>query len=540
MTTPKRPRTAEAMASSPSTVVEVTDELAGRVAVVVAAAADAAIADRGAFSIAIAGGSLVKMLGGMASLPGVQWDKWHVAWVDERCVPHDHAESNYGGALAAWLSKVPIPKEQVYAIDASLCPGGGGEKVAVAAAEEYEARLRAIPADKLPRRGDMLAFDLLLLGFGPDGHICSLFPGHKLLDDTSGKCVLPIWDSPKPPPERISLSMGVVKAASEVVLVGSGDGKKEVVRDALSPGCPLPCARAFSARGVAKWLLDGPAAALLGDARGSFELRRFPRSIVEVCQQPATRVAEVVAEAASAAIRRRGAFAIAIAGGSLVKMLGGMASLPHVDWSKWHVAWVDERCVPHDHADSNYGGALEAWLSKVPIPKSQVHAIDSALCPGGGGEAVAVAAAEEYQKRLTALPVEQLPKASDGTLLFDLLLLGFGPDGHICSLFPDHKLLADTSGKSVLPIWDSPKPPAERITLSMGVVRAAHQTILVGTGDGKKEVVQQAISSSSCALPCARAFSAAGEALWILDGPAAALVPKECGRAGSCEVRHID
>ena len=95
----------------------VSDDLPAAVAAAVAAAASQAIAERGAFFIAIAGGSLVKMLGAMADLPGIEWGKWHVAWVDERCVPLADPESNYGGALAAWLSKVPIPGEQVHTIE---------------------------------------------------------------------------------------------------------------------------------------------------------------------------------------------------------------------------------------------------------------------------------------------------------------------------------------------------------------------------------------------------------------------------------------
>merc|ERR1712216_684144 len=107
---------------------------------------------------------------------------------------------------------------------------------------DYESRLRALPISVLPRIGELPRFDLLLLGFGPDGHICSLFPGHALLADTSGKWILPISDSPKPPPQRITLSLAAVNAARRIVLVGTGDGKKEAVRAAFTPGCTLPCA----------------------------------------------------------------------------------------------------------------------------------------------------------------------------------------------------------------------------------------------------------------------------------------------------------
>ena len=236
---------------------EVAADVASRVAALVAEAAEVAIAEHGSFSIAIAGGSLVSMLGAMATTAGVQWDKWHVAWVDERCVPHDDSESNFGGARAAWLSKVPIPVGHIYAIDEAAAAASADE-----AATEYEARLRALPASVLPRSSDLPKFVLLLLGFGPDGHICSLFPGHPLLSDTSGQWILAISDSPKPPAQRITLSLSAVNAAKKVVLVGTGDAKKEVVQAAFAPGCTLPCAIIGEAA-QPLWILDEPAAALL-------------------------------------------------------------------------------------------------------------------------------------------------------------------------------------------------------------------------------------------------------------------------------------
>lgn len=255
------------------------------------------------------------------------------------------------------------------------------------------------------------------------------------------------------------------------------------------------------------------------------------RSSVEICAAPSARVATIVKDAAERAVASRGAFAIAIAGGSLVKMLGEMASIPGVEWDKWHVAWVDERCVPHEDKESNYGGARDAWLSKVPIPPSQVHAIDEKLCPGGGGLPVATAAAEEYERRLRALPA--IPHSASGLPVFDLLLLGFGPDGHVCSLFPGHPLLEDSTGRWILPIGDSPKLPPERITLSMAAVNSAAKVVLVGTGEGKAEVVKSAFLPG-CELPCAKAVGAdlASPPAWVLDAAAAALLPEpEAGAA---------
>mmetsp|Transcript_20846 Transcript_20846/g.34387 ORF Transcript_20846/g.34387 Transcript_20846/m.34387 type:complete len:158 (-) Transcript_20846:399-872(-) len=144
---------------------EVVDDVASRVATLVSQLANDAISKRGSFSIAIAGGSLVKMLGSMKAMPGVEWNKWVVAWVDERCVPHSDPESNYGGAWNAWLSMVPIPPDQIYSIDEQAVLESPD-----AAARNYEARLRELPISALPRENDLPRFDLLLLGFGPDGN----------------------------------------------------------------------------------------------------------------------------------------------------------------------------------------------------------------------------------------------------------------------------------------------------------------------------------------------------------------------------------
>mmetsp|Transcript_39050 Transcript_39050/g.108621 ORF Transcript_39050/g.108621 Transcript_39050/m.108621 type:complete len:278 (-) Transcript_39050:59-892(-) len=260
---------------------------------------------------------------------------------------------------------------------------------------------------------------------------------------------------------------------------------------------------------------------------------------VEVCRAPAERVAAIVQQAAARAIESRGAFAIAIAGGSLVKMLGAMVDMGEVQWDKWHVAWVDERCVPHADPESNYGCAREAWLSKVPIPESQVHAINERLCPGGGGAAVAAAAAADYESQLKAIPESVLPHSAGGLPAFDLLLLGFGPDGHICSLFPGHPLLADASDRWILPIADSPKPPPERITVSLAVVNSAAKVVLVGTGDGKKDVVKQAFTAG-CDLPCTKAHGAAPateKPTWVLCQAAASLLTEELP---GCDITRFD
>ena len=111
-------------------------------------------------------------------------------WGDERAVAPDDADSNYGQVRASWLDRVAIPPERIHRMR--------GEQVDLdAAARDYEATLVSL-------LGAEPAFDLVWLGVGPDGHVCSLFPGHALLDEKT-RLVAAIHDSPKPPPRRITL-----------------------------------------------------------------------------------------------------------------------------------------------------------------------------------------------------------------------------------------------------------------------------------------------------------------------------------------------
>lgn len=170
-----------------------------------------AIAARGQFTIALSGGSLPNQLVPLGKVPGVQWDKWQVFFADERIVPLEHAESNYAACAKAFLDQVPIKREQIHTIDEKLitatikdvtgpaADAAAAEKEAVAVADDYTNQITKTFGSDKP------AFDLILLGMGPDGHTCSLFPGSKLLE-VKDKLIEYIVDSPKPPPRRITFT----------------------------------------------------------------------------------------------------------------------------------------------------------------------------------------------------------------------------------------------------------------------------------------------------------------------------------------------
>ncbi|MFH0933957.1 MAG: 6-phosphogluconolactonase, partial [Pseudomonadota bacterium] len=181
------------------TVHEDIAALSAAVALRIAAAAKAAIAERGVFHLALAGGETPRRCyEHLRELP-VEWDRVQVYFGDERCLPRGDAQRNDSMADAALLRHVAIPAGNVHAIPAERGPH--------IAAQEYVAALRQ-------------PLDLVLLGMGEDGHTASLFPGNAATE--SGEPVVAVSGAPKPPPERVSLGMTVLNAARDKVFLVAG------------------------------------------------------------------------------------------------------------------------------------------------------------------------------------------------------------------------------------------------------------------------------------------------------------------------------
>ncbi|KAM3210413.1 hypothetical protein ACQJBY_064407 [Aegilops geniculata] len=221
-------------------------------------------AERNAFTVVLSGGSLIKALRKLAEPPyleAVDWSRWHVFWADERVVPKDHADSNYKLAMDEFLSKVPVPANQVYAMNDALSVEG--------AADDYENCLKQLikngviavsPVTGFPK------FDLMLLGMGPDGHIASLFPGHPIVNENQ-KLVTYVKDSPKPPPERITFTFPVINSSAHIALMVTGAGKAGAVHKALSGNESssdlLPVEMVEPQDGEMTWFTDKPAMSML-------------------------------------------------------------------------------------------------------------------------------------------------------------------------------------------------------------------------------------------------------------------------------------
>jgi 6-phosphogluconolactonase len=222
-------------------------------------AAREAILERGRFAVALAGGQTPRdtyelmVTCPRARIGKLPWEKMHFFFGDERCVPPDHAESNYRMVKETLLSQRRIPAANVHRIRAELEPAR--------AADDYEAELRQFFG---PGPGKVPRFDFVMLGLGPDGHTASLFPGTDALHETTRLVVA--HHVPQIQSHRITLTLPVFNAAGEVMFVVSGQDKAEVVRAAVRGGGPealLPAQRVQPASGRLLWLVDQAAASRL-------------------------------------------------------------------------------------------------------------------------------------------------------------------------------------------------------------------------------------------------------------------------------------
>jgi len=177
-------------------------------------------------------------------------------------------------------------------------------------------------------------------------------------------------------------------------------------------------------------------------------------------------VCDQILKSAKDAIKRHGQFSIVLAGGNTPRAVYRLLRDIKMDWSKWHIYHGDERCLPRDHEDRNSLMVEQVWLHYVDIPANQIHDIPAELGP--------IVGAKAYAKTLEGVPA------------FDMVLLGLGEDGHTASLFPGHAI--DNSADAI-PVFNSPKPPPERISLSQNRLNNTHEVIFLVTGAGKQEAV---------------------------------------------------
>lgn len=212
------------------------------------------------------------------------------------------------------------------------------------------------------------------------------------------------------------------------------------------------------------------------------------------------------------AISVRDRFSVALSGGSTPKamfmLLAGDEFARRVEWSKVHLFWGDERCVPPDHADSNYRMTQETLLSHVPIPESNVYRIR--------GEIEPAQAAKEYEQVL-----HTFFGSKDN---FDLIFLGMGDDGHTASLFPDTAAIHERQHWVIAHYVE--KVSMWRVTFTSVIINAARNVTFLVSGSGKAERLNEVLNGpyQPDRLPSQIIKPDTGQLLWLLDTDAAALL----------------
>ena len=218
-----------------------------------------AVRAKGRFFIALSGGTtpeiLYRALASPAFVNRFDWSRTIFFFSDERCVPPNDPRSNYALAGKTLFTPLSIPPSQVYRM-------AGESRDPQAAASEYEQQLRRV-TKTLPSNYPTL--DLVLLGLGEDGHTASLFPGSPALRDNQS--LIAVTQSPKDPPTRLTMTLGVINQASVVLFLVTGAGKAGVVRAILDPKTEaerqLPASLVAPEEGRLIWLLDRAVAAEL-------------------------------------------------------------------------------------------------------------------------------------------------------------------------------------------------------------------------------------------------------------------------------------
>lgn len=191
----------------------------------------------------------------------------------------------------------------------------------------------------------------------------------------------------------------------------------------------------------------------------------------------AAAAAREIEEAIAAALIARGRAHVALAGGETPRAAYELLARRLDSWETLDLWFGDERCVDADDPGSNYGMVRGTLLAPAPARAARVHRILGELGP------------EEAARRYDGELREHAPRGGDGLPVLDVALLGLGEDGHTASLFPHDPRLSEPTAELALPVHGAPKPPPERVTLSLQVLRAARRVIVLAPGAGKAQAI---------------------------------------------------
>lgn len=234
-----------------------------------------------------------------------------------------------------------------------------------------------------------------------------------------------------------------------------------------------------------------------------------PQRKIIVSPNPVETAAAIFSSSAIDAIARRGRFVTALSGGSTPKRLfERLTQSPYreaIDWRKVFFLWGDERSVPPDDPDSNFGMANKALLSPLRIPSSNILRMEAE-------KSDLAASAKDYERQLRALLLE-----GDSGGRIDLVLLGMGADGHTASLFPGTAALKERARWVVAN--EVPQLKTWRMTLTYSVINAARKVVFLATGAEKAAMIKEILAGPADAerLPSQTVLAKEGETIWVLD-----------------------
>jgi 6-phosphogluconolactonase len=228
----------------------------------------------------------------------------------------------------------------------------------------------------------------------------------------------------------------------------------------------------------------------------------------------AKQATEIFVAGAKRSIDEKRPFTVALSGGStprqMHKLLATEPFIQDIPWQNIHIFWVDERCVPPDSPESNFGTAKKDFIDAVPIPQTRIHWISGELSPR--------VSAKEYQKTLKHLfffENASIPR-------FDLIFLGMGTDGHIASLFPGQKSLYEK--ENLIVAVKGGNPNVNRITMTLPLLNQARHIVFIVTGKKKSRMVHKVLEDGKIRLPAQKIRLRDGQVTWLMDRGAAALL----------------
>ena len=231
--------------------------------------------------------------------------------------------------------------------------------------------------------------------------------------------------------------------------------------------------------------------------------------------QAAIAAADLFAGTARKSVSDKGFFTVAVSGGSTPRPMHRMlAKKPYrweVPWNKTHIFWVDERRVPENDPQSNYGAAKQDILNRVDVPCEQIYPVFD----GGSHREWAL----KYQKKI--IDFFQLKKGQYP--IFDLIFLGIGTDGHTASLFPGQEALSEND-RFIIAVRGG-NPCVDRITMTFSVLNCAAHVVFLASGSEKAAVVNSILRGRKVGLPASKIQPKNGRLTWILDKDAASLLP---------------